>query len=163
MQSMWPLSVAGLWIHVHFLRIGIQLFFSMRIRIQQLKKCGSGSSLTKFVTNYFMECWNTVDQKDCYKFINNGVCPPFDSPWGEVCEKAPSVILCSHSSNHKNGQDAVSYCMYICTQKCSQDGVGTSPGSTKNIWNFFFFIPYLENKKVTKNVLFKIWISLSKT
>ena len=49
---------AGLWIRIHFLRIRIriQLFFSMRIRIQQLKKCGSGSSLTKFVTNYFMKC-----------------------------------------------------------------------------------------------------------
>ena len=58
----------------------------------------------------------------------------FDSPWGEVCEKAPSVRPCSHSSNHKNGQDAVSYCMYICIQKWSQDGVGTSPGATINSW-----------------------------
>ena len=35
----------------------IQLFnfFSMRIRIQQLKKCGYGSSLTKFEKNYFMK------------------------------------------------------------------------------------------------------------
>ena len=56
-----------------FLRIRIQLFFSMRIRIQQLKKCESGSSLTKFVSNYFMKCWNR--QKDCSKVINNGVCP----------------------------------------------------------------------------------------
>ena len=36
----------------------------------------------------------------------------FDSPWGEVCEKTPSVRPCSHSSNHKTGQDAGSYCMY---------------------------------------------------
>ena len=34
----------------------------------------------------------------------------FDSPRGEVCEKAPSIRPCSHSNNHKNGQDAVSYC-----------------------------------------------------
>ena len=48
----------GLWIRIHFLRIRIriQLLFLMRIRIQQLKKCGSGSSLTKFVTNYSMKC-----------------------------------------------------------------------------------------------------------
>ena len=46
----------GLWIRIHFLLIciRIQLFFSMRIRIQQLNKCGSGSSPTKFVTIYFM-------------------------------------------------------------------------------------------------------------
>ena len=54
-------------------------------------------------------------------------------PVGEVCQKAPSVRPSSHSSNHKNGQDAVLYCMYeyICLQKCSQDGVGTS-GATIN-------------------------------
>ena len=48
----------GLWIRIHFLRIWIHLFFSIRIRIQQLKKCrsGSGSNLTKFVTNYLMKC-----------------------------------------------------------------------------------------------------------
>ena len=45
----------GLWIRIHFFRIRIQLFFSMRIWIQQLEKCGSGSSLTKFVTNYFLK------------------------------------------------------------------------------------------------------------
>ena len=41
---------AGLWIRIHFFRIQIQLFFSMRIRIriQQVKKCGSGSSLKFF-------------------------------------------------------------------------------------------------------------------
>ena len=31
-------SHLGLWIRIHFLRIRIQLCFSMRIRIQQLKK-----------------------------------------------------------------------------------------------------------------------------
>ena len=47
-----PILGAGLWIHIHFLRIRIQLFFSMRIRIQQVfYKCGpvSGSNLTKLV------------------------------------------------------------------------------------------------------------------
>ena len=51
----------------------------------------------------------------------------FDSPWGEVCEKTPSVRPCSHSSNHNNGQDAVCLTVctfYICTQKSCQDGVG---------------------------------------
>ena len=40
-----------------------------------------------------------------------------DSLWGEVCEKAPSVRPCSHNSNLKNGQDAVSYCMYTHVPK----------------------------------------------
>ena len=49
---------AELWIRIHVLRIRIQLFFSMqfriqfRFRIQQLFKCGSGFSQTKFVKNY---------------------------------------------------------------------------------------------------------------
>ena len=45
-----------------------QLFFLMRLRIQQLKKCGSGSSLTKFVTNHFMKCWKLeIDKKKVAK------------------------------------------------------------------------------------------------
>ena len=38
------------WICIHFLRIRIQLFISMRIR--QPFKSGFGSSITKFITNY---------------------------------------------------------------------------------------------------------------
>ena len=65
----------GLWIRFHFLRIRIQLLISMRIRIQQLFKCGSRSqaSLTKFVTTYFMT--RSKDKKDCSKVKNTGACP----------------------------------------------------------------------------------------
>ena len=38
---------AGLWIRINSLQI--RQFFSMRIRIQLLLKCGSGSSLENFV------------------------------------------------------------------------------------------------------------------
>ena len=38
------IPLAWLWIRSHFLRIRIQLFFWLRIRIQQLKKCWSGST-----------------------------------------------------------------------------------------------------------------------
>ena len=55
----------------------------------------------------------------------------FDSPRGEVCEKAPSIRPSSHSNNHKNGQDAVSYCHNVY-KNCLQDGVGTSPGENIN-------------------------------
>ena len=47
--------LAGLWIRIHFLRIRIQMFFSMQIWIQRLFSCGSGSSLKKFVTNNLMK------------------------------------------------------------------------------------------------------------
>ena len=65
----------GLWIRFHFLRIRIQLLISMRIRIQQLFKCGSRSqsSLTKFVTTYFMP--RSKDKKDYSKVKNTGACP----------------------------------------------------------------------------------------
>ena len=65
----------GLWIRFHFLRIRIQLLISMRIRIQQLFKCGSRSqsSLTKFVTTYFMT--RSKDKKDYSKVKNTGACP----------------------------------------------------------------------------------------
>ena len=38
-----------LWIHIHFFRIRIQQFFSMRIKIQLPFKCGSRFSFNKFV------------------------------------------------------------------------------------------------------------------
>ena len=41
------MNKSGRWICIHFLRIWIQLFFSMRIRIQLLSQCGSGSSFKK--------------------------------------------------------------------------------------------------------------------
>ena len=56
-----------------FIFFQIQLFFSMRIRIQQLFKCGSGSSLTKFETNYLMKSWNR--KKIAQNLKNNGACP----------------------------------------------------------------------------------------
>ena len=39
----------------------------------------------------------------------------YGTPGGVVlaCQKEPSIRPCSHISNHKNGQDAVLYCMYI--------------------------------------------------
>ena len=43
------------WIRIHFLRIQIQLIFSMWIRIQLLLKCGPGSSLNEFVKNYLLK------------------------------------------------------------------------------------------------------------
>ena len=58
-------------IRIYFFQI--QLFFSMRIRIQQLFKCGSGSSLTKFETNYLMKSWNR--KKIAQNLKNNGACP----------------------------------------------------------------------------------------
>ena len=39
----------GLWIRIHFLRTRIQRFFLMRIRIQLLFKCRSGSSFKIFI------------------------------------------------------------------------------------------------------------------
>ena len=53
-------TLPGLWIRIHFLRIRIQLFFSMRIRISSFKNedPDSESSQTKFVTNYFTKCSN---------------------------------------------------------------------------------------------------------
>ena len=49
---------AGLWIRITFLRIRIQLFISMpiRIRIQQPFKCGSGSSLTNIFNKWPVLC-----------------------------------------------------------------------------------------------------------
>ena len=60
----------GLWIRIHFMRIRIQLFFfSLRIRIQLLFECGSGSSLNKFVKKSPYEEFYGVekDEKDCSK------------------------------------------------------------------------------------------------
>ena len=44
-------------IRFHFLRIQIQLIFSMwiQIRLQLLLKCGPGSSLNEFVKNYLLK------------------------------------------------------------------------------------------------------------
>ena len=60
----------GLWIRIHFMRIRIHLFFfSLRIRIQLLFECGSGSSLNKFVKKSPYEEFYGVekDEKDCSK------------------------------------------------------------------------------------------------
>ena len=51
------------------------LFISMRIRIQQLFKCCSGSSLTKFVTNNFMKSFKR--QKRMIKSKKNRACPHY--------------------------------------------------------------------------------------
>ena len=49
----YPMS--ELWIHSNFFRIRIQLLSSMRIRVQLLYLCGSGSSLKKFVKNNLLK------------------------------------------------------------------------------------------------------------
>ena len=62
-----------------FLRIQIQLFFSMRIRIQHLKKCGSasGSSLKKFVTQ---PCKTSIFAHSFrYSFFNSPLLHPCPS------------------------------------------------------------------------------------
>ena len=70
--NLWP----GLWIHIHLLWIRIHLFFSMRIRIQQLFKCRSGSesSLTKFEEKKILiNSWRR--HQDCSKVKNHGAGP----------------------------------------------------------------------------------------
>ena len=67
---------AGLGFRINFLRIRIQLFFSMPIPIQLLILCGAGSSLIKFVTNYLMKSFLKLKKtKRLLKSKNHGACP----------------------------------------------------------------------------------------
>ena len=70
---------SGLWIHIHFLRIRIHQFFWMCIWIHLLKKCGSWSSLTKFVKKNAWRVFFIVVKhiKDCSKARNNGALGKF--------------------------------------------------------------------------------------
>ena len=65
----------------------------------------------------------------------------FDSPWGEVCEKkhpvSDLVLTAATIKTVKMLCYTVCTVHTVCIQKCSQDGVGTSPGATINSWGKF--------------------------
>ena len=68
------LFASGLWIRIHFLRIRIQQFIWMQIRIQLPKKCWSRSSSNKFfffitLRRVFFSC-----KRHCSKVRNNEDC-----------------------------------------------------------------------------------------
>ena len=55
------------WICIHFLRIRIQLLFSMQIRIQLLSQCGSGSSLKNSFKKELFEVEKGIKKKIAQK------------------------------------------------------------------------------------------------
>ena len=55
----------------------------------------------------------------------------FDSPWGEVCEKAPTTDLVLTATTIKTVK-MLCHIVHTVYKNCLQEGVGTSPGATLN-------------------------------